>query len=72
MSYTLSYKNLESKVCPISLLNFAPKLKFAENQQDTQGFLEYLQSFKLFFGTYITFLKGYDAGYLMNSKKIKN
>jgi hypothetical protein len=40
MSYTLSYKNLESKICPISLLNFAPKLKFPENQQGTQGILE--------------------------------
>jgi hypothetical protein len=35
MSYTLSYKNLESKICPISLLSLAPKLKFAENQQGT-------------------------------------
>ncbi len=40
MSYTLSYKKLESKICPISLLNLAPKLKFAENRQGTQGFLE--------------------------------
>jgi hypothetical protein len=32
MSYTLSYKKLESKICPISLLNLAPKLKFAENR----------------------------------------
>jgi hypothetical protein len=69
MNYTLSSNNLESKICPILLLNLAPKLKFAENRQ---GILEYLQSFKLFVGTYITFLKGYDAGYLMNSKKLKN
>jgi hypothetical protein len=40
MSYTLSFKNLESKICPISLLNLAPKLKFAENRQGTQGILE--------------------------------
>jgi hypothetical protein len=40
MSYTLSCKNLESKICPILLLNLAPKLKFAENWQDTQGILE--------------------------------
>jgi hypothetical protein len=40
MSYTLSNKNLESKICPISLLNLAPKLKFAENRQGTQGNLE--------------------------------
>ncbi len=33
VSYTLSYKNLENKICPISLLNLAPKLKFAENRQ---------------------------------------
>jgi hypothetical protein len=26
-------------------------------------FLEYFRSFKLFVGTYITFLKGYDANY---------
>jgi hypothetical protein len=26
MSYTLSYENLESKICPISLLNLAPNL----------------------------------------------
>ncbi len=52
--------------------NLAPKLKFAENRQGTQGNLEYLRSFKLFVGTYITFLKGYDAGYQMNSKKFKN
>ncbi len=31
-------------------------------------FLEELQSFKLFVGTYITFLKGYDADYWMNTK----
>jgi hypothetical protein len=31
-------------------------------------FLEKLWSFKLFVGTYITFLKGYDAGFLKNSK----
>jgi hypothetical protein len=36
MSYTLSYKNLESKICPISLLNLVPKLKFGENRQGTQ------------------------------------
>jgi hypothetical protein len=36
----MSYKNLESKICPISLLNLAPKLKFAENRQGTQGILE--------------------------------
>jgi hypothetical protein len=69
MNYTLT---LESKICPISLLNLAPKLKFAENRQGTQGILEYLQSFKLFVGTYITFLKGYDASYLINYKKFKN
>jgi hypothetical protein len=40
MSCTLSYKNLESKICPISLPNLAPKLKFAENRQGTQGILE--------------------------------
>jgi hypothetical protein len=40
ISYTLSSKNLESKICPISLLNLAPKLKFAENRQGTQGILE--------------------------------
>ncbi len=40
LSYTLSYKNLESKICPISLLNLAPKLKLAENRQGTQGILE--------------------------------
>jgi hypothetical protein len=40
MSYTLSYKNLESKICLISLLNSAPKLKFAENRQGTQGIPE--------------------------------
>ncbi len=72
MNYTLSSKNLESKICPISLQNLAPKLKFAENRQGTQGILEYLRSFKLILGTYITFLKGYDAGYLMNSKRFKN
>jgi hypothetical protein len=64
--------NLECKICPISLLNLAPKLKFAENRQGTPGILDYPQSFKLFVGTYITFLKGYDAGILMNSKKFKN
>ncbi len=57
MNYTLSYKNLESKICPILLLNLAPKLKFAENRQGTPGNLENLQSFKLFVGTYITFLE---------------
>jgi hypothetical protein len=72
MSYTLSSNNLKCKIYPILLLNLAPKLKFAENRQGTPGILEYLQSFKLFVGTYITFLKGYDAGYLMNSKKFKN
>ncbi len=72
MSYTLSSNNLESKICPILLLNLAPKLKFAKYWQVTQGILEYLRSFKLFVGTYITFLKGYDAGYPMNSKKFKN
>ncbi len=71
MNYTLCSKNLESKICRISLLNLAPKMKFAENRQGTQGILEYLQSFKLFAGTYITFLKGYDAGYLLNSKNLK-
>jgi hypothetical protein len=35
MSYTLSYKDLES-----SLLNLAPKLKLAENRQGTQEILE--------------------------------
>jgi hypothetical protein len=40
MSYTLSYRNFESKICPISLLNLAPKLKFAENRQDKQEILE--------------------------------
>jgi hypothetical protein len=63
MSYTLSSNNLESKICPILLLNLAPKLKFAKYWQVTQGIIEYLRSFKLFVGTYITFLKGYDAGY---------
>ncbi len=72
MNYTLSSENLESKICPILLLNLAPKLKFAENRQGTQGILEYLQCFKLFVWTYITFLKVHDAGYLMNSKKFKN
>ncbi len=72
MNYTLSSENLECKICPISLLKLTPKLKFAENRQGTQGILEYLQSFKLFVGTYITFLKGYDAGYQMNSNKFKN
>jgi hypothetical protein len=72
MSYTLSSENLECKICPNLLSNLAPKLKFAENRQGTPGILEYLQSFKLFVGTYIIFLKGYDAGYLMNSRKIKN
>ncbi len=38
MSYTLSYKELESKICPISLLNLAPKLKFAKYR--AHGFLE--------------------------------
>jgi hypothetical protein len=72
MNYTLSSNNLESKICPILLLNLAPKLKFAENRQGTPGNLEYIQSFKLFVGTYITFLKDHDAGYPMNSKKFKN
>jgi hypothetical protein len=40
MSCTLSYKNLESKIYPILLPNLAPKLKFAENRQGTQGILE--------------------------------
>jgi hypothetical protein len=40
MSYTLSYKNLESKISPISLLNLDPKLKFAENRPGTRGILE--------------------------------
>ncbi len=71
MSCTLSSKNLKSKICPISLWNLAPNLKFAENRQGTQGILEYLQSFKLFVGTYITFVKGGVAGYLMNSKNLK-
>jgi hypothetical protein len=31
-------------------------------------FLELLRSFKLFVGTYITFLKGYDADYRINIK----
>jgi hypothetical protein len=31
-------------------------------------FIEWLWSFKLFVGTYITFLKGYDAGFPKNSK----
>jgi hypothetical protein len=30
--------------------------------------LEEFQSFKLFVGTYITFLKGYDADYKKNTK----
>jgi hypothetical protein len=72
MNYTLSSENLECKIFPILLLNLAPKLKFAEDRQGTPGILEYLQSFKLFIGTYITFLKGYDASYLMNFKKLKN
>jgi hypothetical protein len=71
MSYTLSSNNLESRICPISLLNLVPKLKFAENRQGTQGILEYLQSFKLFVGTYVTFLKGHYAGYPINYKKLK-
>jgi hypothetical protein len=40
MSYTLSYKNFEGKTWPISLLNLAPMLKFAENRQGIQGFFE--------------------------------
>jgi hypothetical protein len=40
MSYTLSSNNLESRICPILLLNLVPKLKFAENRQGTQGILE--------------------------------
>jgi hypothetical protein len=40
MSYTLSYKNLESKISPILLLKLAPKMKFADNRQGTQGILE--------------------------------
>ncbi len=35
MSYTSSYKNLESKIYPISLLNLTPKLKFAEYRQSS-------------------------------------
>jgi hypothetical protein len=72
MSYTLSSNNLECKIRPILLLNLAPNLKFAENRQGTQGILEYLQSFKLFVGTYINFLKGYDADFQMNPKNFKN
>ncbi len=40
MSYTLSFKKLENKICAISLLNLAPKLKFAKYWQVTQGTLE--------------------------------
>ncbi len=40
MNYSLSSNNLESKICPILLLNLAPKLKFSENRQGTQGILE--------------------------------
>jgi hypothetical protein len=40
LSYTLNSKNLKTKICLISLLNLAPKLKFAENRQGTQGILE--------------------------------
>jgi hypothetical protein len=40
MSDTLSYKNLESKIYPISLPNLAPKLKLTENRQGKQGILE--------------------------------
>jgi hypothetical protein len=40
MTYTLSSKNLESKICPISSQNLAPKLKFAENRQGTPGIVE--------------------------------
>ncbi len=40
MNYTLSSNNLECKICPILLLNLAPKLKFAKNRQGTQGILE--------------------------------
>jgi hypothetical protein len=36
----MSYKNFESEICPNSLLNLAPKLKFAENRQGTKGILE--------------------------------
>jgi ABC-type sulfate transport system permease subunit len=35
MSYTLSEKNFHHKILMISLLNLAPKLKFAENRQGT-------------------------------------
>jgi hypothetical protein len=35
-------------------------------------FLKKLKSFKLFVGTYITFLKGYDAGFPKNSKLSMN
>ncbi len=45
MNYTLSSNNLKCKIFPILLLNLAPKLKFAENRQGTQGILEYLQGF---------------------------
>ncbi len=35
-------------------------------------FLKLLKSFKEFVGTYITFLKGYDAGFPKNSKLSMN
>ncbi len=35
-------------------------------------FLEYLGSFKLFVGTYITFLKGYDADFPKNFTLSRN
>jgi hypothetical protein len=35
-------------------------------------FLKCLKSFKLFVGTYINFLKGYDAGFPKNSKLLLN
>jgi hypothetical protein len=35
-----TFKSKESKIYPISLPNLAPKLKFAENRQGTQGILE--------------------------------
>jgi hypothetical protein len=35
-------------------------------------FLKKLKSFKLFVGTYITFLKGFDAGFPKNSKLSMN
>jgi hypothetical protein len=45
--------------------NLAPKLKFAETLKELKwNILNFIvQSFKLFVGTYITYLKGYDAGF---------